>query len=116
MNLPHSTKGRYTHVENLIISVVGLVASLASILFAFLAFRRSDKADQRKEGRNEGTILSDIGYIKACVDRVEKSIAEVDIRYRDLAERLAKVEESLKDSEKRTDELCAQIGKEVHDQ
>lgn len=83
MNLPHSTKGRYTHVENLIISVVGLVASLASILFAFLAFRRSDKADQRKEGRNEGTILSDIGYIKACVDRVEKSIAEVDIRYRD---------------------------------
>lgn len=113
MNLPHSTKGRYTHVENLIISVVGLVASLASILFAFLAFRRSDKADQRKEGRNEGTILSDI---KACVDRVEKSIAEVDIRYRDLAERLAKVEESLKDSEKRTDELCAQIGKEVRDQ
>lgn len=104
MNLPHSTKGRYTHVENLIISVVGLVASLA--------FRRSDKADQRKEGRNEGTILSDIGYIKACVDRVEKSIAEVDIRYRDLAERLAKVEESLKDSNKRMDELCAQIGKE----
>lgn len=83
MNLPHSTKGGYTHVENLIISVVGLVASLSSILFAFLAFRRSDKADQRKEGRNEGTILSDIGYIKACVDRVEKSIAEVDIRYRD---------------------------------
>ena len=37
MNLPHSTKGGYTHVENLIISVVGLVASLSSILFAFLA-------------------------------------------------------------------------------
>lgn len=116
MNLPHSTKGGYTHVENLIISVVGLVASLSSILFAFLAFRRSDKADQRKEGRNEGTILSDIGYIKACVDRMEKSITEADIRYRDLAERLAKVEESLKDSEKRTDELCTQIGKEVRDQ
>lgn len=47
-------------MENLIISVIGLVASLSSILFAFLAFRRSDKADQRKEVRNEGTILSDI--------------------------------------------------------
>lgn len=43
---------------------------------------------------------------------MEKSITEADIRYRDLAERLAKVEESLKDSNKRMDELCAQIGKE----
>ena len=57
-----------------------------------------------------------VGRQPVVFDRVEKSIAEVDIRYRDLAERLAKVEESLKDSEKRTDELCAQIGKEVRDQ
>ena len=78
---------------------------MSSIIFAFLAFRRSDKSDQRKEGRNEGTILSDIGYIKACVDRVEKNMSDVDKRYRDIVERLAKVEESLEDSKKRIDEL-----------
>lgn len=92
-------------MEDLIISIVGLVASMSSIVFAFLAFRRSDKSDQRKEGRNEGTILSDIGYIKACVDRVEKNMSDVDKRYRDIIERLAKVEESLEDSKKRIDEL-----------
>ena len=91
-------------MEDLIISIVGLVASMSSIVFAFLAFRRSDKSDQRKEGRNEGTILSDIGYIKACVDRVEKNMSDVDKRYRDIIERLAKVEESLEDSKKRIDE------------
>lgn len=99
-------------MENLIVSVVGLVASVSSVLFAFLAFRRAERTDQRKEGRSEGTILSDIGYIKACVDRMEKSMAEVDVRYRDLAERIAKAEESLKDSKRRMDELCAQIEKE----
>lgn len=92
-------------MEDLIISIVGLVASMSSIVFAFLAFRRSDKSDQRKEGINEGTILSDIGYIKACVDRVEKNMSDVDKRYRDIIERLAKVEESLEDSKKRIDEL-----------
>ena len=92
-------------MEDLIISIVGLVASMSSIVFAFLAFRRSDKSDQRKEGRNEGTILSDIGYIKACVDRVEKNMSDVDKRYRDIIERLAKVEESLEDSKRRIDEL-----------
>ena len=92
-------------MEDLIISIVGLVASMSSIVFAFLAFRRADKSDQRKEGRNEGTILSDIGYIKACVDRVEKNMSDVDKRYRDIIERLAKVEESLEDSKKRIDEL-----------
>ena len=92
-------------MEDLIISIVGLIASMSSIIFAFLAFRRSDKSNQRKEGRNEGTILSDIGYIKACVDRVEKNMSDVDKRYRDIVERLAKVEESLEDSKKRIDEL-----------
>lgn len=100
-----SSKGGTSNVEDLIISIVGLVASMSSIVFAFLAFRRSDKSDQRKEGRNEGTILSDIGYIKACVDRVEKNMSDVDKRYRDIIERLAKVEESLEDSKKRIDEL-----------
>ena len=88
-----------------LITTVGLLTSLSSIVFAFLAFKRSEKQEHRKEGKNEGLILSDIGYIKACVDRVEKNIASVDERYRSILERLSKVEESLDNTKKLVNEI-----------
>lgn len=94
----------------LAISIISLIASLSSVLFALLAFRRNERIDHKKEGRHEGTMLSDIGYIKACVDRVEKNIGIVDERYRNVAERLAKLEESTRNAEKRIDELCGKGG------
>lgn len=87
------------------ISLVGLFASISSIVFAYLAFKRSNKQDNRDEGKNEGVMFSDIGYIKACVDRMEKNIASVDERYRNIAERVAKVEESVINVTKRVDEI-----------
>ena len=53
----------------LLISLVGLLSSTISVFFAACAFKRSEKQDFKKEGKNEGVILTDIGYIKACVDR-----------------------------------------------
>lgn len=50
-------------------------------------------------------MFSDIGYIKACVDRVEKNLNKVDERDRNIAERLAKVEESVVNVTKRVDEM-----------
>lgn len=87
------------------ISILGLVTSLLSIMFAFLAFKRSEKHDIRKEGKNEGLILSDIGYIKACVDRMEKNITSVDERYREVLERLSKVEEGLDNTKRIVNEI-----------
>lgn len=89
----------------LVVAFVGLWASLSSIVFAYLAFKRSDKHDQKTDGKTEGVMFSDIGYIKACVDRVEKNLNKMDERYRNIAERLAKVEESLINVTKRVDEI-----------
>ena len=86
------------------VSILGLVTSLLSIMFAFLAFKRSEKHDLKKEGKNEGLILSDIGYIKACVDRMEKNITSVDERYREVLERLSKVEEGLDNTKRLVNE------------
>ena len=86
-------------------NVIALLASISSILFAFLAFKRSEKQDIKKEGKNEGLILSDIGYIKACVDRVEKNIDKIDEKYKGVLERLSRVEESIVNVTKRVDEF-----------
>ena len=90
---------------DLVVVLVGLFASLSSIVFAYLAFRRGDKHDQKSDGRTEGVMFSDIGYIKACVDRVEKNLNKVDERYRNIAERLAKLEETVGNVTKRVDEI-----------
>lgn len=95
---------------NIIVTMVGLFASLSSVSFAFLAFKRSEKQEHKVEGKSEGLILSDIGYIKACVDRMEKNLAIVDERYRNVVERLAKVEENVANAQKRLDEIIKEGG------
>lgn len=85
---------------SIIVTIVGLCASLSSITFSFLAFKRTEKETHLKNGKNEGLILSDIGYIKACVDRVEKNLNNVDERYRDMIERLATLEGKVANLEK----------------
>ena len=90
--------------------LIGIAASISSIVFALLAFKRSEKQEHKSEGKSEGLILSDVGYIKACVDRMEKIFAYVDERYRDILERLAKVEQSLSNSAKLVDEILIMKG------
>ena len=87
------------------VSIIGILGTLSSIYFAYLACSKSNMQEQRVDGKTEGAMLSDIGYIKACVDRVEKNINKVDERYQNIAERLAKVEEAVVNVTKRVDEL-----------
>ena len=92
-------------MNTLIVTSIGMCASMSSIVFSLLAYKRSEKQEQRKEGKHEGLILSDIGYIKACVDRVEKNLTKLDERYRNIIERLAKVEESLANAHKKISKI-----------
>ena len=88
-----------------ILAFVSFLASISGIIFAYLAFKRSREQDDRITGKNEGVMFSDIGYIKACVDRVEKNLNKVDERDRNIAERLAKLEETVFNVTKRVDKL-----------
>lgn len=95
---------------NEILTTVSLLASISSIVFALLAFKRNERHDHRSEGKSEGQILSDTGYIKACVDRMEKNFTGVDERYRDIVQRLAKVEEHVAHDEKMMNNIVTKGG------
>lgn len=84
-------------VDNItvVVSFIGILGTLSSIFFAYMAFKRNTKHDIKNEGKNEGTMISDICHIKECVDRVEKNLHLVDERYRIILERVVKVEEAL---------------------
>ena len=84
-------------------SVVAVATSLLSVFIASVSLKRNERLDAKNEGKHQGSIFSDLGYIKACVDRVEKNLSKVDESYKDILERLAKVEETVKQITKRID-------------
>ena len=93
----------------IVLTIISVLGTISSILFAYLAFKRSNKQEHKDEGKNEGVMLSEIGYIKSSIDRIEKSLNHLEERYTDLSNRLVKVEESTKNAHKRITELHDEI-------
>lgn len=85
--------------------ITSITISIISVVIAFLSYKRNVIKEHKQLSREEGSFLSDIGYIKACVDRMEKKISNVDERYQDLLQRLTKVEENLINTQKRVEEI-----------
>lgn len=90
---------------DIVLTIISVLGTLSSILFAYLAFKRGERSSHKDEGKNEGVMLSEIGYIKSSIDRIEKSLNHLEERYSELSNRLVKVEESTKNAQKRITEL-----------
>ncbi len=87
------------------LEILGIVSSVCAIVFGYLAFNRNRKKDETDEGKNVGTMLSDLGYIKAGVDEIKSEQKEQRKTNIDIERRLTSVEESAKQAHKRIDEL-----------
>ncbi|MEI3535654.1 MAG: hypothetical protein V8R16_02615 [Bacilli bacterium] len=85
--------------------ITSITISIISVVIAILSYKRNVIKEHKQLSKEEGSFLSDIGYIKACVDRMEKKISNVDERYQDLLQRLTKVEENLINTQKRVEEI-----------
>lgn len=79
----------------IVLTIISVAGTLSSIVFAYLAFRRNDHSDRKAEGKNEGVLISDVGYIKSSIDRIEKSLDKLEQNYTKLSERVIKVEAEL---------------------
>ena len=82
----------------IVLTIISVLGTISSILFAYLAFKRSNKQEHKDEGN-----------IKSSIDRIEKSLNHLEERYTDLSNRLVKVEESTKNAHKRITELHDEI-------
>lgn len=85
--------------------ITSITISIISVVIALLSYKRNVIKEHKQLSKEEGSFLSDIGYIKACVDWMEKKISNVDERYQDLLQRLTKVEENLINTQKRVEEI-----------
>lgn len=90
------------------LEILGIVSSVCAIVFGYLAFFRNRKKDDTEEGKTAGTMLSDIGYIKAGVDDIKTEQKEQRKTNIEVVSRLTAVEESTKQAHKRIDEIIHQ--------
>lgn len=87
------------------VQIVTVIAGIAGIIFGLVTLFRNKKADDSSEGKAQGTMLSDLGYIKAGVDEIKAEQKDQRKTNLEFIARLTAVEESTKQAHKRIDEL-----------
>ncbi len=87
---------------NLLCTIGGIAISL---VFSYLAFRQREKSETKAEGKSDGVLISDVGYIKAGVDDLKKDNRETHHTLESYNERITRCEESCKQAHHRIDEL-----------
>ena len=53
----------------IIVSIIGILGTLSSIYFAYKAVNKNKLTEEKDNAKHEQVIISDIGYIKACINR-----------------------------------------------
>lgn len=77
------------------VGIIGIVGTISTIIFAYLAFRRNGSNDLRQKAKSEGELLSDVAHIKLSIDRIENKLDKVELSYSSLNERVYKLEQRL---------------------
>ena len=86
-------------------SIIGIIVGVGGFVFGIVTFFRNKKSDDSSEGRKDGTILTELGYIKSGVDDIKRKQEKQDEQNLKFAERLTSVEASAKQAHKRLDAM-----------
>ena len=89
-------------------AIIGVLGTILGGVLSYAAFHRNSES----EGKEAGTMLTEIGYIKGGIDRIERKQDAQDARYISMAERMSAVESSAKSAHHRIDRL---EGREVRE-
>ncbi|KAF5055315.1 hypothetical protein DSECCO2_378870 [anaerobic digester metagenome] len=91
------------------VAVLGIVSTFCAIMFGYTTFIRNKKSDASQNGAQNGTVLTEIGYIKSGVDDIkrkqERQEEKQESQHIEVISRLTSVEESAKQAHKRIDGL-----------
>ena len=90
---------------------ISVLAAIAGIIFGIASFFRNKKKDDSDEGKQTGTIMSELGYIKAGVDDMKRKQEKSDETIMGFLRDLTAVQESAKQAHKRIDKLEDRINK-----
>lgn len=95
----------------IIASAVGFIGTFSAIVFGYIAFSRNKKKDVCSEAKQDGVVLTELGYIKSGVDDIKRKQDKQEQQHIEVITRITAVEESTKQAHHRIDELRNSIEK-----
>lgn len=85
--------------------VLSAIFGIGGLAFGIISAVRNKKTDDTKEAKEDGIILTELGYIKSGVDDIKHKQEEQEKQNLDFVKHLTAVEESAKQAHKRIDKL-----------
>lgn len=92
-------------MSELIFGIVGVVTGLVGMVVAVIVASRNKKKDDKTEGKEDGVLMTEIGYIKKGVDGIEQKFEKLENQYIDLAMQVTEIKGEIKRSNKRLEKL-----------
>lgn len=86
-------------------SLITSVGTICAIVFGYIGYAKGVKKESHHEGEIDGTQKADIEYIKRRTDDILLEQRETNKSVNALAERVTRVEESVKSAHKRLDQI-----------
>ena len=92
-------------MANMVIGIIGAAVGIAGVVFGLITALRNKKNDDKAEGKYDGVLATDVGYIKKGIDGIEKRLEKQESNYVGVVARLTEVDASVKQAHKRIDKL-----------
>lgn len=81
------------------------IFGIGGLVFGIITAVRNKKTDDKNDAKEDGIVLTELGYIKKGIDGIEKRLEKQENQYVDVVKHLTAVEESTKQAHKRIDKL-----------
>lgn len=95
----------------IVVQILQAISLPVTLLIGWMGFMRNTKKDAKDDGKIEGTVLLELGYIKSGVDDIKAEQRQQRTWNETMVERVAAVESSAKQAHHRIDEL-----RKLHDE
>ena len=93
-------------MSEIIFGISGMVVGIIGVICSIVAVGRNRSAEVKSEGKENGVVLTELGYIKAGVDDLKRDNRDIKGDIKKLDERITRNEESTKQAHKRIDGLA----------
>jgi hypothetical protein len=94
--------------------IIGIICTVLGAAVRYATFSRNKEKDDKSDGRQLGTVLTELGYIKSNTDEIKAEQRELRKTNTEFAGRLASVEASAKSAHHRIDRLEGREDHETH--
>jgi hypothetical protein len=83
--------------------LAGVALTAVGLLISYIALQRNKRKDDVADGKQDGAVLTELGYIKRGIDRVEQKQDDQAKEYVKLCVQVERVDASVRSAHKRID-------------